>query len=383
MKQIAFRILLTLAIIVVGGLALWQSNGRDIYSSAVRLLAHLDTTGWPSPDTLHPIERTIRKQYGSADWYPHLIGPTSPQTPLTAATIDGTFRMLGHGIPRSDGFLDFKSNDLPAIYGSLLNELLLETTSSGELTRQTTGTEDFWKRALNNGGKSLSRPSRAEYSEAKAQATRLSEGHPLRKHYLEYLLLSEDVGVFAPSFDVGADPPYSDSSRWKAETLFDATLSRCRGTVSAVSADHDSVPAEVFVYARVVVLDLKRPWMRTKYLDDGLSSSSKTLRDRYFGEAGFLRLVPEKVWVQVEDQVLVNVQHESQAWMQQKIASNDCCVVVCKNDRVLIQYPSSFEWVGAESEVPKLEGSSYVGIRLGQQPSVYAVISRRRVSGPR
>ncbi len=373
------RAIAAIALAIVGAVVIWLTEGKQIYGRTVKLLEHLDTTGWPSADTTSPIERALRKQYGLSEWLPQIVTPTSPALSLDPSNIDETFRRIGHAQPPPIDHFDIRSLDLPSAYAAFLSDQIAALAASGEGV-SSSDDRDLWQRFVAAFTGREIRISPSDLKEVRRAVQKLPEPHPLRTHVQEFLLLSEQLGRYAPALDVGASPAYSDPGRWEAKPLADdGTLGRCRGSVAPISDETKRFPAEISVFPRVAPLEIRRPWMHEHLLDAGLAASPSGNAIRYFGDGGSLRLIPARVWVQVEDEIRFSVSEELRSSIESLFEHNDCCVVICKSDRTLLKDPAVYQPVG-ETMSKTQESSWFVGLQNGQQPSVYAVISRRRVA---
>lgn len=382
MKSPTIRAIAAIGLAFAGAALIWLTEGKDIFGRTVKLLEHLDTTGWPAAESTDPIERALRKQYGSSEWLPQIVTPTSPALPLDPSSIDETFRRIGHALPTPGDHFDIRSLDLPSAYAAFLSDQIAALAPDSEAARANDD-RDLWQRFVQAFTGRDFKIAPADLEKVRRAVQRLPDPHPLRTHVQEFLLLSEQFGRYAPALDVGASPAYSDPDRWEAKTFTeDGTLGRCRGYVAPLSEEAKRFPAEISVFPRVASLEIRRPWMREHLLDAGLAAAPKGNAGRYFGEAGSLRQIPTRVWVQVEDEIRFSVDEELRPSIANLIAQNDCCVAICKTDRTIIKSPAVFQAIGETRSTSQVPGG-FVGLQNGQQPIVYAVISRRRIAGIR
>lgn len=382
MRSPTIHAIAVIGLAVAGAALIWLTEGREIFGRTVKLLGHLDTTGWPAAESTDPIERALRKQYGSSEWLPQIVTPTSPALSLEPSSIDETFRRIGHALPTPGDHFDIRSLDLPSAYAAFLSDQIAALAPDSERARVNDDRE-LWQSFVQAFSRRDVKISPVDLEKVRRAVQRLPDPHPLRTHVQEFLLLSEQFGRFAPALDVGASPAYSDPGRWEARTLTeDGTLGRCRGYVAAISEEAKRFPAEISVFPRVAPLEIRRPWMRENLVEAGLAAAPSGNAGRYFGDDGSLRLIPTRVWVQVEDEIRFSVGDEFRSSIVDLIANNDCCVVICKSDRTMLKSPAVYQVMG-ETQSASQDSSWFVGLQDGQQPIVYAVISRRRIAGMR
>lgn len=364
MRKVALLLLLSIAI-AVGVLAT-----GDVRQHLIVLWRHA-LASRPEITTNHEgLERTITSRYGSPQWRVHFIAGSKDTFPLaTRLQRRSTLEKLGQAVVRESVDLSLATGQLPDGYRAVLTDAIADLqprAGSARTTLASLGLAIAGKDVVAD-GEYLARLEAGQ----RALAT-LPNSDVLRSALWEFEFDAMVVSPYKRTFAVLSDPSYDLDGEWSRRAIASWDGSKAeRVRISGAGAQGEEIIGYATRAARILEIDLRRPWLSDQLLDDLSKRSAQRLASHFSANSGALHLIPAKLWVRMGDEVLLEVsQEEDDLLLRQWVAQGVCCNISDGS------YGEGFTLDPMTALV--LRRGLFIARQRDDQPLLWAVISRRR-----
>lgn len=361
-------VLLHLSLAIVGILSVYFLSA-DLRSHARELKAHFLSGNWEVTTNRQSVESEIRKKYPGSDWSIQFVGGSGQAFSLDPKFRESTIQTIGQKTLNDNSSLSFYSSPLSGSYGDFLADSVLELSRTASPHKQ--GPLEKLAIMLEDNTPWTRQKRYAEnYKRAREILSQLPNGNSLRHALDDYLTFEKGMGPVFPSFPVATQPAYDRDGDWNQQSQALEQEAKCRGTISPLYGTPENILASISISPRVVEVELIRPWLSDTLLDSR-SRTGTDLSNRYFNNAGSLRLIPSQMWVLMDDKLMFDLDDASNHDRVAKLSSaNNCCKVAC--DTV------SFSLKPDSIRSPKIK--SFSGLVDNGTPLLFAIVSRRRLA---